>query len=137
MAEDCTPGVIFCLKQTKFTEKEKSNSSIHPYYLVYVKEDGEILVKYSNPKLVLDLYKALCVNNKDVLQDLVKQFNKETKNATDMSKYTALLEKAVNDIKGVVEKKGIASLFGLGESSVLDKISGINDFELISFLVIK
>ena len=54
-----------------------------------------------------------------------------------MSKYTDLLEKAVNDIKGVVEKQGVASLFGLGESTVLDKISGINDFELISFLVIK
>ena len=67
----------------------------------------------------------------------MKQFNNETKNATDMSKYTDLLEKAVNDIKGVVEKQGVASLFGLGESTVLDKISGINDFELISFLVIK
>lgn len=137
VADDCTPGVIFCLKQTKFTEKEKSSSSIFPYHLVYVKEDGEILVKYSNPKLVLDLYKGLCANNKEVVHSLVAEFNKETRNATDMSKYTALLEKAVNDIKGVVEKKGIASLFGLGESSVLDKISGINDFELISFLVIK
>ena len=64
VSSDCTPGVIFCLKQTKFTEKEKSNSSIHPYYLVYVKDDGDILVKYSNPKLVLDLYKGLCANNK-------------------------------------------------------------------------
>ena len=73
-----------------------------------------------------------------MLVDLVNEFNKETKNATDMSKYTNLLEKAVNDIKGVAEKKGIASLFGLGASSILtNKITGINDFELISFLVIK
>ena len=138
LKEECKPGVIFCLKQTKYTEKEKSNSSIHPYYLVYVQDDGTILVKYSNPKLALDVYKGLCVNNKEVLVDLVKEFNKETKNATDMSKYTNLLEKAVNDIKGVAEKKGIASLFGLGASSILtNKITGINDFELISFLVIK
>ena len=55
-----------------------------------------------------------------------------------MSKYTGLLEKAVNDIKGVIEKKGVAALFGLGGSSFLtNKVSGINDFELISFLVIK
>ena len=138
LKEECKPGVIFCLKQTKYTEKEKSNSSIHPYYLVYVQDDGTILVKYSNPKLALDVYKGLCVNNKEVLVDLVKEFNKETKNATDMSKYTNLLEKAVNDIKGVAEKIGIASLFGLGASSILtNKITGINDFELISFLVIK
>lgn len=138
LKDDAVPGVIFCLKQTKFTEKEKSNSSIHPYYLVYVKEDGEILVKYSNPKLVLDLYKGLCVNNKEVLTDLVKEFNRETKDATDMSKYTELLKKAVNDIKGIVEKQGLASLFGKGKSSILtDSVTGINDFELISFLVIK
>ena len=55
-----------------------------------------------------------------------------------MSKYTELLEKVVNDIKGIVEKKGIASLFGSSSGSILDnKVTGINDFELISFLVIK
>lgn len=135
---ECKPGVIFCLKQTKFAEKEKSSSSIHPYYLVYVTDDGEILVKNSNPKLVLDLYKGLCANKQEVLTDLVAEFNKETKNATDMSKYTDLLEKAVNDIKGIVEKKGIESLFGIGASSVLtNQVKGINDFELISFLVVK
>lgn len=138
MKNDCDPGVIFCLKQTKYSEKEKSNSSIHPYYLVYVKDDGEILVKYNNPKLALDAYKGLCANNKEVLVDLVNEFNKETKNASDMSKYTGLLEKVVNDIKGIAEKKGVASLFSFGKSSVIDNtITGINDFELISFLVIK
>lgn len=138
MKKDCTPGVIFCLKQTKYSEKEKSNSSIHPYYLVYVEEDGDILVKYSNPKIALDMYKGLCINRKDVLVDLVKEFNKETNNAKDMSKYTYLLEKVVNDIKGIVEKKGIASLFSRGESTVLtNKVTGINDFELVSFLVVK
>jgi hypothetical protein len=55
-----------------------------------------------------------------------------------MSKYTYLLEAAVNDIKGIAEKKGVSSLFSLGTSSVLtNKITGINDFELISFLVVK
>lgn len=137
LEKDAEPGVIFCLKQTKFTEKEKSNSSIHPYYLVYIKNDGEILVKYTNPKHVLDLYKGLCVNQKEVLHGHVETFNFWTKDATDMSKYTELLKKVVNDIKGVVEKKGIASLFGAGASSLLtDSVTGINDFELISFLVV-
>lgn len=138
MKDSCCPGVIFCLKQTKYTEKEKNSSSIHPYYLVYIKDNGEILVKYSNPKIVLDLYKGLCANNKEVLPALVEIFNKETDRATDMSKYTKLLEKVVNDIKGIVEKKGVESLFGFGQSSLLtDKVSGVNDFELITFLVVK
>ena len=105
---------------------------------MYVSEDGEIHVKYSNPKQVLDLYKGLCSENKQVLTDLVKEFNKETKNASDMSKYTELLKTAVFDIKGVVEKSGISSLFGLGEGSIItSQVKGINDFELISFLVVK
>ena len=84
------------------------------------------------------MFKGLCADKEEVLVDLVKEFNKETKNSNDMSKYTKLLEKAVFDIKGVVEKKGTDSLFGLGESTLLtDKVSGLNDFELISFLVIK
>lgn len=138
LKDDAAPGVIFCLKQTKYTEKEKSYSSIHPYYLVYIKDNGEILVKYSNPKLVLDIYKGLCVNNKEVLTNLVEKFNKETNHASDMSKYTELLKKVVNDIKGVVEQQGVASLFGLGASTLISNtVQGINDFELISFLVVK
>lgn len=135
---ECVPGVIFCLKQKNYSEKDKTASSIFPHYLVYVSEDGEIHVKYSNPKQVLDLYKGLCSENKQVLTDLVKEFNKETKNASDMSKYTELLKTAVFDIKGVVEKSGISSLFGLGEGSIItSQVKGINDFELISFLVVK
>ena len=138
LKKECVPGVIFCLKQKKHTEKEKSSSSIYPYFLVYVREDGDVHVKYSNPKQVLDMFKGLCADKDEVLVDLVKEFNKETKNSNDMSKYTKLLEKAVFDIKGVVEKKGTDSLFDLGESTLLaDKVSGLNDFELISFLVIK
>ena len=138
MKGDCVPGVIFCLKQTKYTEKEKNSSSIHPYYLVYIKDNGEILVKYSNPKQVLDLYKGLCADNQSVLEGLVAEFNEETNHATDMSHYTSLLEKVVNDIKGIVEKQGLASLFGKGTSTLLtDKVEGINDFELISFLVVR
>ena len=72
------------------------------------------------------------------IDSLVKQFNKETKNGNNMSKYTKLLEKAVFDIKGVVEQKGIQSLFKMGQSTLLDTtVTGLNDFELISFLVIK
>lgn len=138
LKNECVPGVIFCLKQKKNTEKDKSSSSIYPNFLVYVNENGEIHVKYSNPKQVLDMFKGLCADKDEVLVDLVKEFNKETKNSNDMSKYTKLLEKAVFDIKGVIEKKGTDSLFDLGESTVLtDKVSGLNDFELISFLVIK
>ena len=136
--EECTNGVIYCLKQKKHTEVLEAATSLYPYYLVYVKNDGSIHVKNTNPKKILDLYKVLCQGKTEPIDRLVKSFNKKTKNGSDMSEYTELLEKAVYDIKGVIEQKGIQSLFQLGQSTLLtDTVSGLNDFELISFLVVQ
>lgn len=136
--EECEKGVIFCLKQKKSIDSQENATSLYPYYLIYVKEDGDVHIKNTNPKKILDLYRSLCETKSQPLEDLVKQFNKETKNGNDMSKYTDLLEKAVFDIKGVVQQKGIQSLFQMGQATLFENIvSGLNDFELISFLVVK
>lgn len=136
--EECEKGVIFCLKQKKSIDSLENATSLYPYYLVYVKEDGDIHIKNTNPKKILDIYKSLCETKSQSLEDLVKQFNKETKNGNDMSKYTDLLEKAVFDIKGVVQQKGIQSLFQMGQATLFENtVTGLNDFELISFLVVK
>lgn len=136
--EECEKGVIFCLKQKKSIDSQENATSLYPYYLVYVKEDGDIHIKNTNPKKILDLYKSLCEMKSQPLEDLVKQFNKETKNGNDMSKYTDLLEKAVFDIKGVVKQRGIQSLFQMGQATLFENtVTGLNDFELISFLVVK
>lgn len=138
LKDECKPGVIFCLQQLKHSSSKESATSLYPYFLVYVKDDGDILVKNSSPKVILDYYKVLCQTKDQPLNNLISQFNKETHNGTDMHKYTSLLEKAVFDIKGVAEKKGIDSLFSIGQSSFLDDhITGLNDFKLISFLVVK
>lgn len=135
---ECVPGVIYCLKQKRFTESQEGATSLFPYYLVYVTEEGSVHVKNTNPKKILDIYKALCQSKIEPIEKLVKAFNKETKNGNDMKKYTGLLEKAVFDIKGVAEKKGIQSLFQMGQATLFENtVSGLNDFELISFLVVK
>ena len=135
--DECTKGVIYCLKQKKYTDNQEAATSLYPYYLVYVASDGTVHVKNTNPKKILDLYKVLCQGKDKPIDKLVKLFNKETKNGSDMSLYTDLLEKAVYDIKGVVEQKGIQSLFQIGQATVLDNtVSGLNNFELVSFLVV-
>ena len=135
--DECTKGVIYCLKQKKYTDNQEAATSLYPYYLVYVASNGTVHVKNTNPKKILDLYKVLCQGKDKPIDKLVKLFNKETKNGSDMSLYTDLLEKAVYDIKGVVEQKGIQSLFQIGQATVLDTtVSGLNDFELVSFLVV-
>ena len=136
--EECVEGVIYCLKQKKYTENQEAATSLYPYYLVYVNKDGSIHIKNTNPKKILDLYKVLCQTKSEPIESLVKSFNKKTKNGSDMSEYTDLLEKAVYDIKGIVEQKGIQSLFQLGQATLLDNtVSGLNDFELVSFLVVE
>jgi SNF2 family DNA or RNA helicase len=138
LKNDISSGVIFCLKQKNFTESEKGQNSLYPYHLVYVKEDGTIEIKNTNPKKILDIYKAITSNKNETIKKLVNEFNQETKNGNKMDKYTGLLEKAIFDIKGYIEEKGIKSLFRLGKSTILDnKVTGLDDFELITFLVIK
>lgn len=138
LKDDVFDGVIFCLKQKYYTEQEKGQNSLYPYHLVFVKNNGDILVKNTNPKKILDIYKAICSGKTNVIKELVNDFNKQTKNGNDMSFYTNLLEKAIFDIKGFIEEKGVKSLFKLGKSTILDnKVSGLDDFELVSFLVVK
>jgi len=138
LKNDISSGVIFCLKQKNFTESEKGQNSLYPYHLVYVKEDGTIEIKNTNPKKILDIYKAITSNKNETIKKLVNEFNQETKNGNKMDKYTGLLEKAIFDIKGYIEEKGVKSLFRLGKSTILDnKVTGLDDFELITFLVIK
>ena len=86
----------------------------------------------------MDIYKGLCTGRSEPIESLVKKFNRKTKNGTDMSQYTNLLEKAVFDIKGVVEQKGIQSLFQAGPAAITtNTVKGLNDFELITFMVVK
>lgn len=138
LSDEASPGVIFCLKQKNFTESEKSQNSLYPYHLVYVKDDGSVLVKNTNPKKILDVYKAISGGKDEVIKHLVEDFNQETKNGNKMDKYTSLLEKAIFDIKGYIEEKGVKSLFRLGKSTILDnKVTGLDDFELVTFMVVK
>lgn len=135
--DEFEPGVVYCLKERKFDRNEVASNSLYPFHLVYVKEDGSILYGHDHPKKILDALKLMAVGRKEPIEQLVNQFNLETHNGNNMSKYTNLLEKAVFDIQGRVEEKGIDSLFKLGKSSLIDKqISGLSDFELVTFMVI-
>ena len=137
LGADAVKGVIYCLKQTKHSESQEGATSLYPYYLVYVSDNGDIHITNSSPKKILDIYKALCQNKTEPIEHLVKDFNKETKNGSVMTKYTDLLEKAVFDIKGVADKKGVQSMFQIGAATLFENtVSGLNDFELISFLVV-
>ena len=137
---DVKPGVIFTLKQVAFSEEKSTEiNALHPYYMVYITGDGEISLSYVQAKYILDIFKKLAKGNSEVIEELVALFNKETKNAKDMSKYSKLLMQAVSNIIGKKQEDGIASMFELGNTglSTDSNLKGLDDFELISFLIIK
>ena len=138
LEDELKPGVIYCLRQRKYSSSDVGKNSLYPYHLVYVQDDGTILYSHDNPKKILDSLKLLSVGQKEPIKKLVQEFNNETHNGNDMSQYTDLLEKAVFDIQGRVEEKGIDALFTLGNPNFFDKqVSSVNDFELVTFMVIK
>jgi hypothetical protein len=102
--------------------------------LVYINEDGQIKHGHTQAKHVLDIFKLLA-EQKDVQKDLVKIFDKETKNGSDMNGYSELLSKTVENILDKKQEEGAASLFGLGESNIVGDSN--DDFELVSFLIVK
>ena len=132
------PGVIFTLRQVKGKQQSKEQNPLFPYYMVYITEDGEVKLSFLHAKKILDYYKKLCSGKNEVFKDLVEEFNRETNDGRNMRNYSNLLESAIENIIGKKQEIGVASLFSKG-GTIMPKrnFDGIEDFELITFLVIK
>ncbi len=138
LKEELKPGVIYTLKQVKEV-KTKEQNVLAPYYMVHIAFDGEIKYSFMQSKKLMDFYKKLCVGKSEVLSELVKQFNEETKEGCDMTQYSQLLKSAIENIVGKKEEAGVASLFSAGGTNFYKSSNSSNsqDFELVSFLIIK
>lgn len=138
LSDELESGVIFLLKQVKGTTESSEKNPLSPYYLVYIGDDGEVKYSYIKSKHVLDYYKKLCLGKTEVLKDLVSDFDADTNNGKDMSKYSELLVETIEDILGKKQEVGVKSLFGKGGTATLKKdIDGLEEFELINFLIVK
>ncbi len=138
LKDELKPGVIYTLKQVKEV-KTKEQNVLAPYYMVHIAFDGEIKYSFMQSKKLMDFYKKLCVGKSEVLSDLVKQFNEETKDGCDMTQYSQLLKSAIENIVGKKEEARVASLFSAGGTNFYKSSNSSNsqDFELVSFLIIK
>lgn len=131
-------GVIFVLRNINNGVNIDNQNRIHPFYMVYVDMDGNVVCDYLNPKKLLDDIRLLCRGKSKPIEHLCKQFNAETDDGRDMREMSILLNDAINSIIDTKEESDIASLFRPGGTSLLaDTFSGLEDFELITFLVIK
>lgn len=136
--EELPEGVIFVLKNINNSLNIDNQNRIHPFYMVYIGMDGEVICDYLNPKKMLDDIRLLCRGKKEPIKELCQRFNEETDDGRNMSEMSELLSEAINSIIDCKEESDIDSLFSAGGTSALmSEISGLDDFELICFLVIK
>ncbi len=136
--EDTPAGVIFVMKNINNNVNIDNRNCVHPFYMVYISEDGEIICDYLNPKKMLDTIRLLCRGKDKPIISLCKKFNDETRDGRDMADISELLSEAINSIIDVKEENDIDSLFKSGgTSALLSAVSGLNDFELICFLVVR
>lgn len=132
------PGVIFVLRNVNDELNPDQQNRLHPFYLVYMGEDGEVIANHLDVKKTLDYLRALCRGKSEPIMDACRSFNEETKDGKKMDKYSMLLEETIRSIVQVKEESDLDSLFSSGGTTALiDTIKGLEDFELISFVVIR
>jgi hypothetical protein len=132
------PGTIFVLKNRTEGINIDHKNQLHPFYMVYIANDGHVLIDHLHPKDLLDKMRLVCkpVTKPDL--QLCHEFNRETDNGLKMNKYSDLLNKAIASIVNVKEESDVDSfLDGFAGDLFEKRISGLDDFELICFLVIK
>ena len=135
---DAPPGVVFVLKNVHNEVNINDRNRLHPYYLVYLDEDGVTLHSHLCPKDILDAMRQLCRGQKRPDKALCRAFNAETDDGRKMQKYSDLLEDAVLSIVDAKADSDLDSLFRAGgTTALLDKVSGLDDFELICFIVVR
>lgn len=136
--EDLPEGVIFVLRNINNSVNIDNQNRIHPFYMVYIGIDGEVICDYLNPKKMLDDIRLLCRGKNEPIKYLCQQFNEKTDDGRDMVEMSELLSEAIESIINSKEESDIDSLFSAGGTSALmSSVSGLDDFELICFLVIK
>ncbi len=135
---DTPPGVIYILKNRNGDVNINRQNRLHPFYMVYVTNDGLVQVDHLSPKSILDTMRYLCKGKTEPLIDLYKEFNKETRDGRKMDKFSALLGKAIESVITVKEESELSGFLTGGTVSFMtEHLRGLNDFELICFLVVR
>lgn len=136
---DIPPGIIFCLRAeaTAVGQISESGYPLAPNYLVYVGDDGAVLLPFTQAKQILDRLKRLCIGRNLPDAGACDQFDRSTKDGEDMRQAQRLLASAVASVVGKSEERAVASLFSPGGTHALaGEFAGINDFEVVAFLVV-
>lgn len=137
-SEENPEGIIFVLRNVNNSVNIDNQNRIHPFYMVYISSDGEVVCDYLNPKHLLDTMRLLCRGDSEPIKELCAKFNEETNDGKNMAEISELLSDAITSIIDVKEESDIDSLFKKGGTSALmSEVSGLEDFELICFVAVR
>lgn len=132
------PGVIFTLRNLNQGVNVNQQNRLHPYYLVYISQTGEVITDHTEVKRLLDLVRGACKGQNQPVANVCQLFNQATEDGRNMRVYSDLLGKAIRSMMDVQEDKDLDSLFSGGRTTALvNTIAGLDDFELIAFLVVQ
>ena len=132
------PGIAFVLKNMKADAVIAGRNQLHPFYLVYLTDDGEVYHSHLDPKATLDELRLLCRGKAEPDAALCRAHNRATKDGRDMRHASELLGDAIASIIDAKEEDDFDSLFSAGTSTFGEGgVAGLDDFELICFLVVR
>ena len=135
------PGVIFFLRQrnASIDKREKVASPIHPYYAVYIRDNGDIRYGCANARQVLELFESAAIGKTEPLQKLCDQFDHETQNGKDMARYDQLLNEVMQHVNRANTSTQIQQM-GIGGPRdfrlPVKPENSTSDFELVTWLII-
>ncbi|WP_421732955.1 helicase-related protein [Cellulomonas sp.] len=131
------PGALFVLRNINADERVNRGNRLHPHYLVYLDDQGEVIADHTEVKHLLDLIRAGCRNRDEPAWEVCRVFNLATREGAEMGQYSHLLTEAIRSMVDVTEERDVDSLFSPGHTTALAQtIAGLDDFELIAFLAI-
>jgi hypothetical protein len=137
-AKGLTPGILFALRNRADHLRQNLHNRLHPFYLIYLGEDGEVIANHTEVKRLLDLARTACKGRSEPLNTLCARFNAETDDGRDMRGPSGLLAEAINAMVSTKDEKDLESLFSPGQTTALgNRIGGLDEFELLCFIVVQ
>jgi len=133
------PGAIYCLRQCTDGGGNETVNPLQPYFLVYIRDDGEVRYNFTAPKQILEIFRTLCQGKTEPYAALCELFDTQTCNGQDMARYSGLLDKAMAAIAAQFGRKNASNLFAGRGGKLVDDTklpNGLSDMELITWLVI-
>ena len=138
VVEGDEPGILFVLRNTNKGVKAVGRNPIHPYYLVHVGDDGRVLHGHLDARDCLDVMRRLCKGRDEYDPGLCREYNRITHDGRDMRHASDLLRDAVGSIIDQDNMDAADGFFTGSMGGFLDEgVKGLDDFELVCFLVIR